>query len=128
MGSRITIDKRIGDLEKQVDSLRREVSRLSEASLKTVVLRLMTQKEARAEILSVFQSGRTLYYSDIVQELGIDIDQVVEVCEELESEGRIETIGHTEGARRSPRSTSKQERSKSCIRLTGQGATRPRRQ
>ena len=103
MGSRTTIDKRIGDLETQVDSLRREVSRLSEASSKSVILRAMTQDEARAEILSIFRSGRTLYYSDIVQELGIDIDQVVEVCEELESEGRIETIGRNEGTRGSSR-------------------------
>jgi hypothetical protein len=37
----------------------------------------------------LFASGRTLYYSDIGQELGIDLNKVVEICEELEKEQEI---------------------------------------
>lgn len=46
----------------------------------------MTNKE---KILELFQSGRTLYFSDIAHELDMDIKQVVILCRELVQEGKI---------------------------------------
>jgi len=56
---------------------------------KVIVLRDITRKEAKKEIKTLFSSGRTVYYSDIVQELGIDLETVVEICNELEEEKEI---------------------------------------
>ena len=56
---------------------------------KVIVLKNITREEAKKEIQKLFSSGRTLYYSDIVQELGIDLETVVEICNELEEEKEI---------------------------------------
>ena len=56
---------------------------------KVIVLKNITREEAKKEIQQLFSSGRTLYYSDIVQELGIDLETVVDICSELEEEKEI---------------------------------------
>ena len=38
----------------------------------------------------MFQSGETLFYSDLATRLRLDLPWVVEVCQELEQEGEIE--------------------------------------
>jgi len=52
-----------------------------------MVVRDITEEEAKEEIRQLFSKGQTQYYSDIVKELGLDLELVVEVCNELESEG-----------------------------------------
>jgi DNA invertase Pin-like site-specific DNA recombinase len=49
----------------------------------------MTREEARNEVKKLFKSGRVLYYSDIAKELKIDLELVVEICQELMEEGEI---------------------------------------
>lgn len=56
---------------------------------KVVVLREISKDQAKNEVKQLFSSGRTLYYSDIAQELGIDLELVVSLCKELEEEGEI---------------------------------------
>ena len=56
---------------------------------KVIVLRDVTKEEAKQEIRQLFLSGRTLYYSDIVKELGLDLETVVDICNELEEEKEI---------------------------------------
>jgi len=85
--------ERIASLERRLASLTRKVQRLSSVQNGAVELRRLTKDQARAEIMELFQSGGPLYYSDIVQRLGIDIEDVIEICRELEDEGRIETLG-----------------------------------
>jgi hypothetical protein len=85
--------ERIASLERRLASLTRKVQGLSAVQNGAVELRRLTKDQARAEIIDIFQSGETLYYSDIVQRLGIDIEDVIEICRELEAEGRIETLG-----------------------------------
>jgi len=46
----------------------------------------MGEKE---NIEKLFKTGRTLYYSDIVQELGLDLEMVVDICSELYKEGKV---------------------------------------
>jgi len=63
-----------------------------EASLpknKVVVLRGISKPQAKKEIIALFAKEKTLYYSDIAERLGLDLQLVVEVCQELEDEGVI---------------------------------------
>ena len=59
---------------------------------KIVVLREISKEEAEKEILQLFSEGQVLYYSDIAQKLRLDLELVVEICNELQSKGRIEVI------------------------------------
>ena len=43
-----------------------------------VMLRTLTREEAKKEIRELFQTGETLFYSDIATRLGLDLKLVVE--------------------------------------------------
>jgi DNA-binding Lrp family transcriptional regulator len=43
----------------------------------------------KKRIEKLFDSGRILYYSDIANELNIDLEKVVKICEELLREGKV---------------------------------------
>lgn len=74
-------------LTKRVEALEKKIKELStEIVEKVVVLKPITKKEARAKIIRLFKSSKILYYSDIVEKLGIDLPLVVEICDELEKE------------------------------------------
>jgi len=66
---------------------------LNAAEIDVFMIRTVPRDVAKREIEALFGSGETLYYSDFVQRLGLDIVLVVELCKELEQEGRIETLG-----------------------------------
>ena len=53
-------------------------------------MRSITRDQAKQEILELFQSGETLFFSDIAKRLNIDLPLVVEICQELREEGEIE--------------------------------------
>ncbi len=69
-----------------------EVARLRAlaADEEVIELRDISKEEAKQEILATFQSGETLFYSDLAARLRLDLPLVVEVCQELEQEGEIE--------------------------------------
>lgn len=76
------------------DAISRIEERLAgiEASLpgeKVIVLREISKEEATNEIRRIFSSGKTLYYSDIAKELGLDLELVVDICNELQKQGDI---------------------------------------
>jgi len=52
-------------------------------------LRSIDRKEAMKEIQELFKEGETLYYSDIAERLKLDLELVVDICNELESNGII---------------------------------------
>jgi len=54
-----------------------------------VVIRDITREEAMVEIRQLFQEGRTLYYSDIADELALDLSLVVDICQELKENKEI---------------------------------------
>ena len=61
----------------------------------TVVLRALSHEEARQEILDLFRSSEgPLFYSDIAERLQMDLEQVLKVTTELETEGLIGEIGN----------------------------------
>jgi hypothetical protein len=76
------------------DAIRRIEERLTsiEASLpseKVIMLRELSKEEAKNEIKRLFSSGKTLYYSDIAQQLELDLELVVDICNELQKQGEI---------------------------------------
>ena len=54
------------------------------------VLRTIDRDQAKHEILKLFRSAETLFYSDIARRLCIDLPVVVEICQELQEEEEIE--------------------------------------
>ncbi len=76
----------------RVLDLEREVARLLAlaADEEAIELRDIPKEEAKQEILAMFQSGETLFYSDLATKLRLDLPLVVEICQELGQEGEIE--------------------------------------
>ena len=59
------------------------------------MLRALSHEEARQEILDLFRSSEgPLFYSDIAERLQMDLEQVLKVTTELETEGLIGEIGN----------------------------------
>ena len=86
----------IGALKARVAVLEEQVARLEEDSApKVIELREVTKDEARAEIIDLFATGETFYYSDIFERLRIDLEMVVEICHELQEEDVIYVADHT---------------------------------
>jgi hypothetical protein len=56
---------------------------------KTIILREVTREEAKSEIEQLFRKSNILYYSDIAEKLRIDLELVVDICEELVKEGKV---------------------------------------
>lgn len=82
----------IQQLEDQVTVLEAEAAELraSLTSEAVIELRTISRKDAKQEILDLFQGGETLYYSDLAKRLRIDLPLVVEICQELGKEEGIE--------------------------------------
>jgi len=56
---------------------------------KVIVIREITREEAKKEIRQLFLTGRTLYYSDIAEELKLDLKLVVDICREFQENKEI---------------------------------------
>lgn len=62
---------------------------------RVTILQEISKEEAEKEILGLFSQGLTLYYSDIAEQLRLDLQLVVEICNELQSKGEIEVVDDT---------------------------------
>jgi len=72
------------ELLQRIESLEERVKNLEAIPKEEViVLREISRDEAKTEIERLFAEGNTLYYSDITKELRLDIEIVVDICEEL---------------------------------------------
>ena len=66
----------------------------------TVVLRAIPRKQAKDEIIKLFkESTKPLFYSDIAEQLNLDLELVVELCNELEQEKQIGVLSRYEAKR-----------------------------
>lgn len=75
-------------------TLLREMKTLVEHILgervQTVVLRLIPRDQAKKEILDLYKESKVpLFYSDVAERLALDLEVVLELCTELENEGKI---------------------------------------
>ncbi len=75
----------MADLVKQLAE-----NRLIEHKLTPIEIRHIPSKQAKTEILSLFQKRGRLYYSDIARELNLDYGTVIRTCEQLQKEDLIE--------------------------------------
>lgn len=55
----------------------------------TVVIRSITREEAKKEIMELLDKSDKLYYYDIAEALNLDLELVVNLIAELESEGMV---------------------------------------
>lgn len=62
---------------------------------RTVVLREVSKEEAEKDILELFSQSGILYYSDIAEQLRLDLKLVVEICNELQKRGEIQVVDDT---------------------------------
>lgn len=62
--------------------------------MRRIVLRTISREGAKQEILDLFQQSKPLFYSDIAETLRLDLEMVVEICEELIAEGQIVEHGN----------------------------------
>jgi regulator of replication initiation timing len=78
-------------LRQEIEQIKQKLSELEERipEEKVIVLREISREEAKEEIRELFSNGRTLYYSDIAQELRLDLKLVVDICHELQESGEI---------------------------------------
>lgn len=76
---------------KEVEQIKQKLAELEErmAKEKVIVLREISREQAKQEIQQLFSSGRTLYYSDIAEELSLDLELVVDICQELQDSGEV---------------------------------------
>jgi dCTP deaminase len=65
--------------------------------------RKLTAQQAADEILMLFRKKKKLYYSDIAEQLSIDLGTVVKACELLQKRGLIEGAGNGTPATKKPR-------------------------
>ena len=85
------LKNQINELRIRVTALEQELEILKTGSEEDVIeLRIADREQAKREIQELFQSGETLFYSDISRRLGIELPLVVEICQELESAGEVE--------------------------------------
>ena len=83
----------IGKLHARVAALETQVGVLQTNVLddgEVIVLRTVNRQEATKEIVELFQAGETLFYSDIAKRLRLDLQTVVEICQELIEAEEIE--------------------------------------
>jgi regulator of replication initiation timing len=78
-------------LRKEVEQIKQQLAELEERmpKKKVIVLREISREQAKQEIQQLFSSGRTLYYSDIAEELSLDLELVVDICRELEENREV---------------------------------------
>lgn len=78
-------------LRKELERTKRRLLELEDkrGREKVIMLRDITKEEAKKEIRQLFLSGRTLYYSDIAEELKLDLKLVVDICREFQENKEI---------------------------------------
>jgi len=83
----------ISVLVEQNESLKELVSllggKIKGVGEEVISIREISREQAKAEIAELFEKSETLYFSDIAEELRLDLELVVELCAELQKEGKI---------------------------------------
>ena len=81
----------VAELRERLEFLESQFARIPENILHEVIeIREVGKEEAKAEITALFETSEApLYYSDIMERLGIELELVVDICKELIDEGAI---------------------------------------
>ena len=83
--------KEVADLQDRVMVLEAGFLNLSADYMPEIIeIREVSREQAKAEIVELFDQTETpLYYSDIMTRVGVELETVVEICQELLDEGVI---------------------------------------
>lgn len=83
------VQRKLDLIENQLSEISRLVSQ--EVGQEAIILRDVSYEQAKTEIEEFFRNTtESLYFSDIMEQLSIDLELVVSVCNELLDEGKIE--------------------------------------
>ena len=79
------------DIKEQVIELNKGIGNLKSVEEKVIVFKELSKKEAKEEIKKYFAEHKDslISYSELVDNLKIDLKSIVEICSELEKEGLI---------------------------------------
>lgn len=88
---RANVDNQYMLLQKENVSLRGAIREIG-GRQKVIVLREISKDQAKSEIKDLFAKGKTLYYSEVAEKLRLDLQTVVEICNELQQNGEIEIV------------------------------------
>jgi len=82
-------------LQRGLSEIEQRLARIEAAlpEVKVVVLREISRTEAKQEIKELFAQGEALDYEDIIDKLSLDLELVVDICNELIEEGEIAPDG-----------------------------------
>jgi hypothetical protein len=85
------------ELLQYIKSLEERINKIEDTlpEEEIIILREISKDEAKREISKLFSKGKTLYYSDIAKQLGLNLKLVVEVCNELQKDKEIEVIDNS---------------------------------
>lgn len=96
------MERQANAIERLVAQLANRASLLEEPSAEA---RQLSPEQAQQEILELFRRRKRLFYSDIAEELRLDLATVMSACAELERRGLIDSeTDHTEACSHAPSS------------------------
>ena len=86
-------ERMIEKIDHRIDELveRRNIE-AGEATEEVIILGSITREEAKKEMLDLLDKNNKLDYGEIAEKLRLDLEQVVEIVEELEKEGKVEEV------------------------------------
>lgn len=95
--SELLYDHRIESLNDELKVLKKQIAELTsivEKKPEEIVIRDITYKQAKKEIIKYFSDhhGGNIDAADIQKSLYIDISLALEICDELENEGKIKVV------------------------------------
>lgn len=85
------MSQEIAGLKDTVLSMKSDASSEEQDNTRENLMEL-TREEVKIKILQLYEQDKELDYYDIISRCDIDLELVVQICAELENEGRIEVI------------------------------------
>lgn len=83
-----------------LQEMRKLVEHILGDRVQTIILRSIPREQAKEEILDLYKkSSGSLFYSDVAEQLSLDLEVVLELCTELENEGKIGVLKQYESER-----------------------------
>jgi len=83
------LSKRVEEISTKMQQMGLDESIIIEP---TIEPKAWTKPEAKKAILQLFKKEGDLGYSDIIEKLGIDLDLIVKICTELETNKSIKSL------------------------------------
>jgi len=83
------LTEQVNRLENIIGEISKRIEPMQTSSEEVMVLRSITRDEAKKEILDLLDKSDKLYYYDIAEALRLDLEEVVQIMSELESDGFV---------------------------------------